>query len=144
MTKIISLSGKAGAGKDTVANLIHERFWCHKVAFAEPIRSMLKAFLHELHAEELIQGFEDRKLKETPQEVLCNKSLRNLMQTLGDEWGRQQVHHNIWLKIMQRKIDFAKKQGVEYCIVTDTRYENEFNMLKEQGGCMLLIEREGI
>jgi len=91
--RLIGLTGPAGSGKDTVARLLCEQHGFVQMAFADPLRAMLKAGLG-LTDEELHR----RDLKEAPLEWL-GKSPRQLLQTLGTEWGRQHVHPHLWLEL---------------------------------------------
>jgi hypothetical protein len=81
---LIGLHGKAHAGKDTVGQML-VGYGLDRVAFADPIKRMLIEGLG-LTAEHF-----DSPLKEEPIPWL-GKSPRQLMQTLGTEWGRDLVN----------------------------------------------------
>lgn len=133
--KIVGLAGPARCGKDTVASLLHRVFNTGSVAFADPIRDSLKAMLglewEHFHG----------KLKEVEIDWL-GKSPRQLMQTLGTEWGRDRVNPDIWLLIAGRKMDkILEDRGV---VVTDVRFENEAEYIRSKGGEVWHISRPGI
>jgi len=91
--RLIGLTGPAGSGKDTVARLLCEQHGFVQIAFADPLRAMLKAGLGLTD-----EHFNNREDKEAPLEWL-GKSPRQLLQTLGTEWGRRQVHPHLWLEL---------------------------------------------
>ena len=92
--KIIALTGPKQVGKTTVANAIANYLdpFIHSqvVSFATPMRAMLLA----MGIDE--SNLNNPSLKETPIEGI-NKSARQLLQTLGTDWGRNMINDNIWL-----------------------------------------------
>ena len=87
---IIGLTGFKGCGKSTVAEIMEERFGYKTRSFATPIKDMLRAM--GLSREELY----DPEIKERVIEDF-GKSPREMMQTLGTEWGRMLVSSDIWV-----------------------------------------------
>ena len=80
--QLIGLTGRAGCGKDTIASFLCEAHGFVQIALADPLRDGLKAMLgvtdEQLHR---------RDLKEAPIDWI-GRSPRELLQTLGTEWGR--------------------------------------------------------
>ena len=123
---IIGLTGKAGAGKSTVANwLMRERgYKLHK--FAEPLKNMLLCLgLDERHTE----GF----LKEAPCALLGGNSPRYAMQALGTEWGRELISPTLWIDA------WAKTMPDGNVVCDDIRFDNEFDTIKDRGGIVVEI-----
>lgn len=133
---LIGLTGQAGCGKDTFAAILTEIDAYHKMAFADPLKNMICSLLEVSR-----QKLEDRYFKES---ILPNlrKSPRQLMQTLGTEWGRQQVHPDIWLTLCKNKI--LRHIENRHVVVTDVRFENEASMIREMGGTIVHIIRPDI
>lgn len=134
---LIGLTGKAGAGKDTTADIIEEQLGkenVFRISFAQPIRDMLKAAFPIL-TDEHFYG----KLKE---EVIpgLGKSPRQLMQTLGTEWGRQCVKDSLWVDMALEKAEKARKEG-KHVVITDVRFENEGTKVCAAGGHVVEIVR---
>lgn len=129
---LIGLAGQAGSGKSTVANYLTEVRDYREVSLDEPIRAGLQAMLG-LSAADMT----DRKAKETVIPWL-GRSPRQLMQTLGTEWGRQCVHGDLWLKLADRVVDYerrhAARSGIEGVVVSDLRFDNEAEWLRGIGG----------
>jgi hypothetical protein len=138
--RIIGLTGLAGSGKDTVRNiLVQEQDFCG-LAFADHIREMLRAliggarlntdFIHERHLKELpIPGI--------------GVSYRHLAQTLGTEWGRS-IAPDLWIKLTESTISNMASQGERRFVISDVRFLNEAQWLKESGGEVWRIDRPGI
>lgn len=138
--KLIGLAGLAGAGKDTVRDMLENEHDFTGFAFADPIRNMLGALLAD-------NGFStkwmfERQLKEQPIDGL-GLSYRHLAQTLGTEWGRHQ-HADFWLRIAQSSIERHRKTGARKFVISDVRFVNEAEWIKAQGGEVWRIDRPGI
>jgi hypothetical protein len=138
--KIIALTGPKQVGKTTVANAIVDNLdpFIHSqvVSFATPMRAMLRA----MGIDE--QNLNNPSLKETPIEGI-NKSARQLLQTLGTDWGRNMIHQNIWLWAMKRQLEFARMGRAEYAIIDDCRFENEARCVKSLDGIIVRLTRDG-
>lgn len=161
MTKLIGLTGKAGSGKDTVARLIlnitqdldldeitylieyrdMNGFQYGTVyGFADPIYKMLSE----------LTGQTSLWLMLNKDEVFFGKTVRQLLQTLGTEWGRNLVNENLWIewlddkrkKLKEELGDFAEEQDIE--IIVDVRRDNEADYVRSQGGEIWSIERDDI
>lgn len=137
-TIIIGITGKKGAGKDYAADVIAN--YCasngisvYRTSFAEPLKIMLSAGL-DLDTD----SFVDRTKKESViPHIGCTP--RKLMQTLGTDWGRNIIADNIWINLCQRRLIKAKNNGCNVLLVTDVRYDNEAQMVKDLGGIILEV-----
>ena len=137
--QLIGLAGRAGSGKDTVAHFLCETHGFVQISLADPLRDGLKAMLG-LTDEQLHR----RDLKETPMDWL-GKSPRELLQTLGTEWGREHVAPDFWLRVAERRIARIKASSpwlhIAGIVLSDIRFENEADWLREQGGQVWHIKR---
>lgn len=124
--RLIGLTAPARAGKDTVGTILRDYAAMQLVSFAEPIRKALRAMLGL--TDEHFHG----SLKEVPIDYL-GKSPRQLMQTLGTEWGRGLVNDDIWLLLAKETYSkhIANNVGV---VITDVRFENEASLIRASGG----------
>lgn len=134
--RLIGLTGPAGCGKDTVAGHLVAKHGYIKLSFAEPIKDALCA-MFGWAPDRLL----DREWKETVL-PLYGKSPRQLMQTLGTEWGRNLIHPELWMLILQERI-VALEQSCVFrgAVISDVRFENEASMIREQGGDLWHIKR---
>lgn len=141
--QLIALCGRAGAGKDTAASLLIDTVIADypkdavvitgfALRLKEALRVMLDIDFHHM----------DREEKERPLDWL-GKSPRELMQTLGTEWGRG-IHPDLWVLLMEREIFDHPQRGSQVVILTDCRFPNEISWVKRKGGAVWWIERDGI
>lgn len=151
---IIGLNGKAGAGKDTVANFLVEGFGFERYAFADAVRDAALAInpvimtnwetveieeahntgvrLRELRLAEYIKthGWDWSK-RNIPE-------IRRLLQVIGTEMGRQVLGENCWVDLVDRKI---KASGNVNAVITDLRFPNEAQYVRSLNGKIVLIVR---
>jgi len=121
---LIGIAGKAGSGKDTVADLLAERMKFGRHSFAKPIKDMLYVGL----------GLMD-KADELAME-LYGCTYRKLAQTLGTEWGRKLIDPDIWLAATKRAT-----MGGQF-IISDVRFNNEAEFIRKYG-ILIQLERPG-
>ena len=133
--KLIGLTGRARSGKDTVGSMLSKMYEAKAVAFADHIRNMLRAIgLSDIH-------FNDPTLKEVEMSPF-GKSPRQMMQTLGTEWGRNLINEKIWLILAAERINEIHDDG-NHAVVTDVRFNNEAEMIRNMGGVIWHIHRPG-
>lgn len=135
---VIALNGPAGAGKSTVAEILVTEHGFEAVAFAEPLYAGLSAML-DIDQEDL----ERRDTKERPIDWL-GKSPRELLQQLGTAWGRERIHPEIWIRVMARRLRMLRQGGVDLSrlVITDVRFTNEAQFVKEQFGVIWHVARQ--
>lgn len=134
---LLGITGRAGAGKDTVARILAARHQYSIYAFATPLYEMVRAGfgidVHQL----------TRAQKETPIDWLGDRSPRHLLQTLGTEWGRTCVAADVWIRAAERNIDqhrahFGPRARV---VITDVRFPNEAEWVRARGGLIWHLTR---
>lgn len=135
--RLIGLTGYAGTGKDTVRAMLEEDHEFVGLAFADPIRQMLTALLAENGIS--TEWMHERALKEQPIEGL-DVSYRHMAQTLGTEWGRN-LHPDFWLRIAGQFIVDQRRQGERQFVISDVRFLNEAQWIKDAGGEVWRIDR---
>ena len=131
MEKLIALTGVARSGKSTIAKEL-TKYGYTRSKFSQTLKNMLLQIPGV--TEEMTEG----KLKELPQRILGDRTPRDVMQTLGTEWGRDLVSNKIWLDAWQRSVAHLK-----YVIVEDLRFPNEADLVKSLGGEIWSVTREG-
>lgn len=125
---LIGLSGPEGAGKSLAAKLLSASLKTPIVPFAGPLKKMLEA-----------AGVPPRNLYGTPADkleplpMLCGKSARHAMQTLGTEW-RDTIGRDLWLNL------WSANAG-ESAIADDVRFSHEAEAILSRGGCIIRIVR---
>lgn len=152
---VIGITGRAGAGKTTVANwLIVNHKNVIKYSFAAPLKAMIYELLRRctpakwpVKAADYISN---PAKKEEPIPFLANQTPRRLMQTLGTEWGREALHPDFWVQLAQDKLErqlghtfHSRADRTLAAVFDDVRFANEAAMIRSYGGCIVRIERPG-
>lgn len=134
---LIGLCGAAGAGKNAVAEVLRARHGFMHFGFADPLYAAV-ATITGLSEDTL----RDRRQKEQTIDWV-GKSPRQLLQTLGTEWGRQMVRDDLWIQIGLRQAAKCQEclRGRGGVAITDCRFENEATAIKEQGGVIWRVHR---
>jgi hypothetical protein len=138
---IIGLTGLAGSGKDSVRAVLEQHGYTG-LAFADPIRAMLRELLLSAGAE--LRYMTDRELKEQPIPQL-GTSYRQLAQTLGTEWGRA-LGADIWVRIATARMDelLGATFGPVQFVISDVRFPNEEQLIRQRGGQIWHVVRPGV
>lgn len=131
---IIGLTGAAFCGKDTVGAYLARSYHFSTLAFADPIRDMLMTGLNLNH-----RVFRTEN-KETAIDWL-GKSPRQLMQTLGTDWGRGMVSQSLWIDRMQQRIAAHAAVYSADIVITDVRFTDEAELITRLGGEVWRIVR---
>ena len=144
---VVGLTGYKGAGKDAVADILVEKYGFTKMAFATPIKAMLRRLDpiigHDLYAgccaecsdspevtevrmsDALKFGFDDESLKHSP----WAEEVRDLWQRFGTEVMRQE-DDDYWIQAAWRAIPAEAVRVV----FTDVRFENEAEWIYDRLG----------
>lgn len=132
---IIGFAGRKQVGKSTAAlQLVDAGFI--RYSFAETLKLMANVLLVQLglSAADIRAAYAD---KERVIESL-GVSLRHLLQTLGTDWGRQQIHSDLWL--LCARAFFEQSRGLDV-VIDDVRFENEAALIREMGGMIIHLRR---
>jgi hypothetical protein len=134
---LIGITGYAGTGKDTVRTMLEQKGFTG-LAFADPIRAMLRTLLRSSGLNEAYM--DSRALKERTIPEL-DVSYRHLAQTLGTEWGRA-VQADLWLRLAANKMMMASREdAAAKFVISDVRFANEADFVRQLGGQIWRIER---
>ena len=152
--KLIALCGAAGAGKDTVADMLPAR----KLAFADALyREVAEAWGVEQHV------LRCRETKETPTDILAIQSCKafgfwpwaaeNLTAALYESsprqilqwWGdyRRAQDPDYFVKLTGAEVEILGSYGAIDAVVTDVRFPNEAALVRQLGGQLWQIRRPG-
>lgn len=138
LPNLIGLCGRAGAGKDTAAAWLASQHGYRVASFAEPLRAMLIGLLGYAGAHS--GWMTERELKEQPIPGIGH-SYRTLAQTLGTEWGRQQLGEDFWCRLMAAHM---QAHLAERWVITDVRFTNELSFLRAADGVLWEVVRYGL
>lgn len=133
---LIGIHGKAGSGKDTIANELSNTWLNHVKAFADPVRDLTATMFR------IDRGlFIDRASKETIIPDL-GYSPRELLQYVGTELVRDNVDEQFWIKHMSWRIAASHSSTI---IIPDVRFQNEVDwVLSHPKSYLISVHRPGI
>jgi len=130
--KIIGISGNARSGKDTLGrNMV-------SILSDSGIKAKTFSFAHEL--KKSVDGFliEQLGISAFTEDSDEKKIIRPFLVNWGTEIMRKKDSEH-WIKSIEKKLS-------EDCvnIITDVRFENELDWVKEKDGLSVFLSREGI
>lgn len=130
--KIISISGNARCGKDTLGKNMAEflndiGINTNIVSFADELKKSVDGFL-----------IEQTGISAFTEEDKDKSLIRPFLVCWGTEVMRS-IDDNVWINKLKQNL---KADCVN--IITDLRFENELNWVKGEGGYTIYLNREGI
>tara|TARA_R110000772_G_scaffold89847_5_gene185932 strand:- start:246 stop:845 length:600 start_codon:yes stop_codon:yes gene_type:complete len=130
--KIIGISGNARSGKDTLGrNMV-------SILSDSGIKAKTFSFAHEL--KKSVDGFliEQLGISAFTEDSDEKKIIRPFLVNWGTEIMRKKDSEH-WIKSIEKKLS-------DNCvnIITDVRFENELDWVKEKNGLSVFLSREGI
>jgi hypothetical protein len=168
---IIGVNGYAGSGKDTVGAIIQDlthqapEGFDKKLFYSWEIKKWagkLKVVASILTGIP-VEKFEDQEFKKTnlgpewsflkmrpgkrqdgifPKKVdmdITFMTVRDLLQKLGTDACRDNLHYNTWVNALMADYDTDSNW-----VITDTRFPNEADAIKNAGGILIRVERPGV
>lgn len=134
--RLIGMSGMARSGKDTVGTHLVEHFNFKQYALADP----LKRACAEMFGLPLIDFYEGDREKINE---FWGFSPREMAQLMGTECGRQVFRDDIWIKRAEMEYETMSAFVHAGMVVTDCRFENEVQWIKDTGGTIIHVQRPG-
>lgn len=128
---LVGFAGAIGAGKNAAASLIPGAV---VIEHADPIYWMLSAMLQTP-----VEDLRDRGSKETPL-VGIAVSVRDMLRSLGTEWGRESVHPDLWVLLANARIDQHLAAGQTHFAIPGVRFQNEIDAIRRRGGFVVWID----
>lgn len=149
---IIGLLGQANSGKDTCADLLVQEMGFVKISLADPLKRICKDVFNFSHDQ--LWG-PSHKRNEPDQRYPRPRGVEDMpfltprlaLQLLGTEWGRY-CYPNVWIDYALRKAQklLAEENSGDDpmgVVISDCRFFNEVRAIKEAGGVVLRIVRQG-
>jgi dephospho-CoA kinase len=120
---LVGICGKAGAGKDTIADYLVKEHGFKKIALADPIKRVVQdVFVLDDHT------VYDRVAREQPLEQWDGWSVRRLLQIIGTELFRKNIDEAIWVKSLLYRV---QSDPTSNYVVSDVRFPNELQYLSD-------------
>jgi hypothetical protein len=139
---ILGVTGLIGSGKDTVADYLCTFHGFKRVSFAASLKDAVSAVFG--WDRELLEGStkssrEWREQKDIWWSERLNMEItpRWVLQYWGTEVLRNNFHKDIWVASVENKL----RQSKDNIVITDCRFANEVNAIKNAGGITMRVVR---
>lgn len=136
---IIGLAGYAGSGKDTLGKVLTSVHGFERIAFADKVRDLALRInpviadsggnLCPLSAVVETRGWDEAKRE---------PAVREMLQRIGAS-VRDIIDPDAWLDAATRDMLYGKNY-----VITDVRYPNEVECVRDMGGVIWWVRREGV
>lgn len=137
---LIGIVGFIGSGKGTVGSILSEKYEFTQDSFAAPLKDAVAAIFGWDRT--LLEGAtpESRMWRELPDKFWSEKfrkpfSPRLALQLMGTEAGRDVFHKDVWVTSL------LKRSKGRDTVITDVRFKNEINLIKENNGIVVRVRR---
>jgi len=136
LPEIIGVTGLARSGKDTFCAIAAKTLSKYdkklmKGGFADAV----KADVHQL----LVKRAGISAYTEIPEEKVL---IRPLLVAYGTNLMRK-MNKDVWVNRVKPMLDLSRTTKIPL-VITDVRYQNEVDWIKEEGGKIVYVEQEGI
>jgi len=119
---IILIRGYSQSGKDYVGRILCKKYGYHRFAFADSLKHLVSNKYHvsieQLHSQQgKLQHCEEDLQKRTYRQILIDEAL--LVRNNDDDYFAKECCEDI------------RQYNTKYIVITDWRYPNELNVIKE-------------
>jgi hypothetical protein len=139
---ILGICGLISSGKDTIADYLTTSHGFKRVSFAESLKDAVSMVFG--WDRELLEGTtkSSREWREQKDEWWSNRlgmdiTPRWVLQYWGTDILRKHFHTDIWVASAENKL----RQSTDNIVITDCRFSNEIDAVKNAGGITLRVER---
>lgn len=146
---LFAFSGLKGSGKDTAANVLVTEYGFTRIAFADAVRELALIVDPLILIEDDWQPSHLMRLSKVISEYGWDwakravPEVRRLLQVIGTEGGRMLVGENIWVDILAKRFPNIADESARY-VITDCRFDNEVDFVRNNGGKLVWINRPGL
>jgi len=157
--ELVAFTGFAQTGKDSATKIL-EKLGYTRLSFADPVRQGIyninpliiifpDEFNYEELKEEFIKGSRGNlvlRLKDVVDFLGWDSAkkipeVRRLLQYYGTEGIRNILGEDIWIQIVEKFINHNKLKKVA---ISDLRFKNELDWVKNNNGKIIKINRQGV
>lgn len=135
---LIGITGKAGAGKDTVAGLITGLIPAEVYRFADPLKRMALAIDPIISFDPMPVRLSERVANSSWDFAKQHPEVRRFLQRLGTEGVRGTFGDQAWVDLMY---DWWYNRDFENGVIADVRFPNEAFSILNVGGTIIKVIR---
>tara|TARA_B100001093_G_scaffold517323_1_gene598560 strand:- start:1505 stop:2029 length:525 start_codon:yes stop_codon:yes gene_type:complete len=109
----LAITGKMCSGKSTISNYLIKNKNFTRLGYGDFVKKYAKEIF-------------DMKIKD-----------RKLLQDLGQKL--KEIDPNVWVKLLEKKLDSLEKKGIDKIVVDDVRFPQEIKSLRQKGFIILKL-----
>ena len=139
---ILGVTGLIGSGKDTIADYLVTEHGFKRVSFAASLKDAASAVFG--WDREMLEGttkksrvWREKKDEWWSERLGMTVTPRLMLQYWGTEVCRKGFHEDIWVASVENKL----RQSEDDIVITDCRFSNEVDAIKNAGGVAIRVER---
>jgi hypothetical protein len=139
---IIGVTGFIGSGKDTIADYLVTEYGFKRISFAGSLKDAVASVFG--WDREMLEGLtkSSREWREQRDEWWSERlgkdiTPRWVLQYWGTEVCRNGFHNDIWVASVENKL----RQTHDNVVITDCRFKNEVDAIKNAGGITMRVKR---
>jgi hypothetical protein len=140
---IVGVCGRIGSGKGTFADILVETHGFKKLSFADPLKDCVAAMFS--WPRDLLEGdtLESREWREQEsafwtRELGYTVTPRLVLQQVGTECMRQGFFDGVWVSLAKQALE--NNPHTDW-VIPDVRFPNEIDMIRNQGGVVIEVQR---
>lgn len=133
---LIAITGKAGAGKDTVCDYLSRNHGFVKTSFAARLKEVAKIKFGLTDDDVNTQEGKKRHIER------WGKTVRQLLQLEGTEGSQPLYGQDFWMKHWQEGVDKLCAEGHTNITVSDCRFDHEAEYLASAGAIIVEVARD--
>jgi len=133
---VVGIAGRKQSGKDTVGQRYIDQYGFVRIAFADTLKEACQIIFGFSHDQLYNNDFKeviDDYWGYSPRQVLQKVGTELFRDTIAQENVLPKIGSDIWVKSLHQKISKLAAQGHRNFVITDIRWENELNSLKDRG-----------
>lgn len=134
--QIVGFIGPQGAGKSALATALADTFEPGETLiehFAAPIKEMVGRLFPDYQVAQMNKSHRPIEFG--------GKSIREIYQLLGTDWGRKMVCPDIWVRFMESRTNWIPDMAdlPKFLFIDDVRFYNEINWIRAEAGYVISV-----
>jgi len=130
---VIGIAGRKWAGKDTAGSRLISDHGFVRIAFADALKeacmSIFGLSYDQVYGD--LKEVEDEYWKYAPREILQKVGTELFRDAISQTNVLPKIGQDIWIRAVHRKILNLKQAGHTKFVITDVRFENELNFIRD-------------
>jgi hypothetical protein len=147
---IVGINGVSESGKDSIGQICINHWNCKRLAFADRMKECALAIDPWIPIDPALVDYIETRGQIVRLSVMVSKlgwdeakknpEVRRFLQRLGTDAGRNILAEDLWVRQLTPLI---KARPSQHFVITDVRFLNEAEMIRNRGGVVVRVTRPG-